>query len=147
MAKMDMASNVFIARSIDPQVVTGDVTGVTVDAQGYESVTFILTTGAYSDGEYAVLLEESDNGSSWDPIAADGGLLINEANFPYSSSSTDYLITSAVSEDTNFWIGYAGDKRYVRIRIYENMASSGMLFASECVLGFPHSAPTSGVGN
>ena len=147
MAKTDMASNVQISQSINPQAVTGDVTGGTVDAQGYEAVTFVLSTGAYTDGEYAVLLEESDTGSSWAAIEQGSGLLINEENFPYSEDAMDFLITGAASQNTNFWIGYAGPKRYVRMRIYETMAMTGMLFSCACILGDPHSAPTSGVGN
>ena len=148
MAKIDQASNIFIERSIDPQEVTDDVTGETVDTQGYESVTFVLTTGAYADGQYAILLEDSDTGSGgWTEIPADSGRIINESNFPYSASDTDYTITSDVSEETNFWIGYTGDKRYVRMMIYEDMANNGFGISSICILGNPHSAPTSGVGN
>lgn len=142
MAKMDLASNMYSYNTVTPKVVTTNQTGIGVDAQGYESVTFVLATGAYTDGNYAVQLEDSDDNTTYTPVLASSGLLINVENFPYSATSTDYKITSLVSQNEVFWVGYAGPKRYVRGRIYANGATSGMLFAGSILLGSPHSAPT-----
>lgn len=145
MAKTDQASNILLKRSISPKAVTTSQTGTGVDVQGYEAVTFILSTGHYTDGEYAVLMEDSDDNATYAPVLESSGKLINVDNFPYSEDATDYLITSLVSQDEIFWVGYVGNKRYVRARIYANMAMTGMVFAACFLLGDPHSAPTPGV--
>ena len=96
-----------LAVSIAPQSTSSDVTGNTVDLQGFEAVMFNLYYGDVADGESASFtVQESDDNSNWSDVA-DADLLGSEPSI--SGTTGD---ESGVSK-----VGYIGNKRYVRVNL------------------------------
>jgi hypothetical protein len=157
MATVDQASNIYFYPtpsytnlSIPPAVIDTDTTttGNYVDTQGFESVTFLLFTGAYTDGDYEIILQSSaSSGSGYVDAATEStnnnlsadAYLINYANFPYG---VDGLISDNTKENQIFWLGYVGPSRYVRPAIISYSTTSGAIFGAAILLGTPHTAPT-----
>lgn len=97
----DLASNIGVFESIRPAVNSAaTVTGQTVDLRNFDSAAAVVTVGALAGaGNVTVKLQDSDNGSDWDDVAA--GNLIGA--FP-----AVLLINTALR------VGYVGGKRYLR---------------------------------
>jgi hypothetical protein len=136
MAKCDLASNLFSYVTVAPQLLNATTAGTAVDTKGFESVTLLLSSGAYQNGTQTWKLQESDTTTDGDFADVDTTLLINNANFPGA-------IAANTSENKVFWLGYAGSKRYVRAKMTANViAANGAIYGAAILLGDPHSAPT-----
>ena len=65
--------NTKVVASLVPAVRTADANGTGVDTQGYENGMLVVTAGAIdlasTDETYAVIIEESDDNSSFAPVA------------------------------------------------------------------------------
>lgn len=97
----DLASNIGVFESIRPAVNSAaTVTGQTVDLRGFDSAAAIYSVGAVaSSGNVTVKLQDSNNGSDWDDVAA--------ANLVGAFPAA--LLTNTVGR-----VGYTGGKRYLR---------------------------------
>lgn len=93
---------------------TASGNGNIIDRQGYESVTFIVATGAVTTASagnsLSVVLEHSDNSdmSGAEDVTADNGLL--GSNLVVDATSLANKVGA---------IGYVGGKRYVRPKVVE----------------------------
>lgn len=130
--------------NIAPKLVIGPVAladntpkvGQIIDRQGYESLEYIIATGALPDADatYTTLLEEGDAANLADAAAvADKDLLGTEA-----------LASFTFADDNKvFKLGYKGNKRYTRLTITPaNLAAGAELISAIAVLGDPVNAPT-----
>lgn len=90
-----------------------------IDTQGYDKVTFVLTSTAFTDGTYTPLVSEcDDSGMSGENEVADGDLTRLESAAVVSAATTQ-------SVDASKKIGYLGSKRYVTCDIVSAGTSSG----------------------
>lgn len=133
----DTITSIHPLRAISPQSVTDNtvLTSQTIDRQGYESLSFVIATGALSDADatFAVSVEHGDLANMSDAAAAAAADLIGTA--------ADAGFTFADDDETRK-IGYKGTKRYVRIKITPSNNSGAANVAAVAVLGHPHIAPT-----
>lgn len=107
-----------------------------IDRKGFEALELVIVTGTNTDADatFAVLVEDGDAANLSDNAAvADAQLLGTEA-----------LAGFTFADDVEFRkIGYAGDKRYVRVTVTPSGNDSGNIFlAGVAVLGAAHNAPT-----
>lgn len=129
---------------ITPKLVLAPVAAVTndtafvgaiIDHQGFDSATYIITTGSLADADatFTVLLEEGDAANLSDASAvADADLIGTEAlaSFTYAA------------DNKCFKLGYRGGKRYTRMTVTPANNTGNVFMSAVCVLGHPSISPT-----
>jgi hypothetical protein len=121
-------NHVRVARALAPGALRTDgaVNGITVDRfvndVYFRSVTFAVHAGAITDGEHAVTIQDSENGSDWAAAAASDV----QGSLP--------TLTSA-SANTVAEIGYVGPRRYVRMVLTTSESTTGGYIDAVALLG------------
>lgn len=133
----DLHNNIAPKRVISPVSVADNTAqvGQIIDRQGYESLEYLILTGALADADatFTVLLEEGDAANLSDAAAvADKDLLGTEAQASFTFAADDKV----------FKLGYKGHKRYTRLTITPAGNASAALLAATAILGHPNVAPT-----
>lgn len=151
MAQMDMFHNINPGNAIlldNYQAGIALDDALTVDTQGYESVTFILNTGEEGTGDFEITVYDSDvdETASYEQVtnsAVGTPLLINLLGTEeLPDDAGDGL---AFSGDVNFYsmfkFAYIGKKRYLRLVL---VAENGpdLDFGVMALMGNPNQAPT-----
>jgi len=129
MATQDLSSKLTPAVAFNLATVSSNVTtnGVSVDSQGYESMMLVYGVGAYNDGDYTPLVQESSDNSTWSNVP-DADLIGTESDKALSADNT-------VSK-----IGYKGNKRYVRASVVSANTTTGADVFAVAVQGDAHVA-------
>lgn len=126
MAKRDLYNNISTVSAIVPAVQTATATGTGVDGRGFQSVTYVIHTGAIvASGNFTPKMQESDDNSAWSDVAA-ADLL---GSFP-----------AALSASTAIRVGYKGNKRYTRPVLTLNSGTS-IAASAMAILGHAELAP------
>lgn len=131
--QFDMHNNVFLKVAKNIGAISSNTTtaGVIIDTQGYESLEFVIQSGAYTDGSYLPLIEESDDsGLSGSNAVDDEDLLGLEASATIAAANTVKRI------------GYRGGKRYVRLSLVSTSVTSGATLGATAILGKSMVRPT-----
>ncbi|MDO9235995.1 MAG: hypothetical protein Q7U28_08190 [Aquabacterium sp.] len=133
----DLMNKIDVKRVISPvsEAGTTALVGQIIDKQGFESLTYVIATGAIADidATFTVLLEEGAAANLSDATAvADVDLLGTEALAAFIFSD----------DDKTRKLGYIGAKRYTRLTITPVANASAALVAAVAVLGHPMIAPT-----
>lgn len=122
----DSYSSVKEAQAIVPAVKTAAADGTTIDRQGFDSLLFIVNTGAISgDGEFGVKLQASADGTTW--ADADAEDVIGS-------------IPATLAANSAYRVGYIGSKRYARLAVTKAGGTS-IALGAVAVLGHPNMAP------
>ena len=131
----DLFNAITLKRVISP-VSVADTTaqvGTAVDRKGFESVTYAIATGSIADADatFTVLLQESDDNSTYNDVA-DADLLGTEA------------LAGFQFDDDNECrkLGYIGAKRYTKLTITPVANASAALISAVCILGHAAVKPT-----
>ena len=139
MASKDIHNNLHFVPLIVPVAARTDNTAIVsaiIDTKGYESVEFVLVTGANTDvnATFAVLVEDGDNSGLSDNVSvANSQLLGTEAGAAFTFADDGECRK----------IGYVGGKRYVRVTVTPSGNDAGNIFISGvAVLGNARNAPT-----
>ena len=132
----DFYNNVKVVRVISPVSVADDTAevGQIIDRSGFESLTYMIATGALADSDatFAVLLEDGDAANLSDAAAVvDAELLGTEvlAGFQFDD------------DDETRKLGYIGNKRYSRLTITPTNNSGAALMSAIAVLSHAHDRP------
>lgn len=134
----DLHNNIAPKRVISPVSLADNTpqVGQIIDRQGYESLEYIIASGALPDADatFTILLEEGDVANLSDAAAvADKDLLGTEA-----------LASFTFADDNKvFKLGYKGVKRYTRLTLTPaNLAAGAELVCAIAILADPVNAPT-----
>lgn len=147
----DLSHNISIGNSIINAVKTAGANGSTVDLQGFDSATAVVTVGAEGDTlsgsvYFTVALQHSDDGSSWSNTAqADivNGTIAADGIWLKLDGTTDGNPDTTGGE---WQVGYIGGKRYVRLVLAKaGTHSNGTAISGIIVKGSPLHAPASNV--
>lgn len=133
MSKYDLHNNILqkVARNTAAISTNTTSAGTIIDTQGFESLEFLLHTGARTDGTYTPLIEHGDDVSLSDAAAVDDDdLLGTEAGAALAAANSASRI------------GYRGSKRYVRLSVVSTSVSSGATVGATAILGSPYLAAT-----
>lgn len=103
---------------------TGDYDGITVD-RGYKdnffrTSMFIIHVGTITDGTITFVMEDSDNGSSW-----------NTADAKYMQGTLPTIL--AADADKVYSVGYLGPARYVRLTASVENGATGGTWGAVCI--------------
>lgn len=135
----DLHNKLHFVPLITPVAARTDNTAIVsaiIDRKGFESLELVLVTGANTDANatFAVLVEDGDASDlSGGAAVADTQLLGTEAVAGFTFADDGECRK----------IGYAGDKRYVRVTVTPTGNDSGNIFiAGVAVLGNANSSPT-----
>lgn len=108
----DLANNLSPALALSSAVQAATIKGNAVDMSGFNSVMFVIATGAIaSAGDFTPKLQESDtttDGDFTDVVAAD---LVGS-------------LPASLTADAVFKQGYIGSKKYVRVVLTKNGGTS-----------------------
>lgn len=138
MASKDTSNNIHPVIAIAPITITDGTALVSgaIDTAGYESVTFVIQTGALADADatWAVTVKDGDSSTQNTHVAVDDKFLIG----------TEAAAGFAFGDDGEARkIGYIGGKRYVSIEIDDVVANTGSApLAVVAILGHSRSKPT-----
>lgn len=133
MSKYDLHNNILqkVARNTAAISSTTTTAGNIIDTQGFESLEFLLHTGAWTDGTFTPLVEHGDAANLSDAAAVDDDdLLGTEAGAALAAANSSSRI------------GYRGSKRYVRLSVVSSGVTSGATVGATAILGHPHLAAT-----
>lgn len=134
----DLANAIAIALAIAPVVVTDDsgITGITIDRQNYDSVTFGILTGTLADAAFTgtITVQEGDLANMSDAASvADADLII----------SANVIAFNQADDAKTIKIGYVGNKRYVRVNIATTGNAGSLPISAFALLGHPTQLPQS----
>jgi hypothetical protein len=141
----DMHSSIKVLRAIEPVAVgTSGIAGgqlsPVLDRRGYNSAEFVIshgTAGATSDTTSVVAYECSTSDGSFTSVA-DADLIGTEAAAGLPAEATSR--TSGVGKNIATRLGYRGNKRYLKLRLYGTGHATGLV-AAALVLGDPDLGP------
>ena len=133
MSVFDLHNNVFGVSAINSGSITTDTVtnGNIIDTAGFEALEFVVQSGAITDGDYVLSLQDGDIANLSDAAAVDDELVLGSGS-----------AFAAADDDTVKRLGYIGKKRYVRLAITSTNTSTGGLFSGSALLASPHHAPT-----
>lgn len=120
----DITNGLDLKRAISPQAARTDNTAIVstaADLLGYDGAMLAINIGANTDTNvtFAVLIEDSDNNSSWAAVADE------------YLNGTEALAGFQFDDDNELRkIGYSGIKRYLRATITPSGNDSGNIFVS-----------------
>jgi hypothetical protein len=132
----DMHNNISVLRAIKPVAVgttgaaNGQLSGI-IDRRGFDTVEFIYQSGgsaSVADTITPVVLEAAATGDSFTSVA-NADLLGTEA-----------ALTLTTAAGVVGRVGYQGNKRYLKLRLY-GVGTATALVAASVVLGKPSRAP------
>ena len=133
----DLISNFAFFQALMPQeLIATDLTGVTIDTQGYEGVTFVVNVGHLSlitSTSYAQLVIQHTDGTVADDAVASDFAIVSDAKHLVGLVSTISALTSGIwkiigstgataANTASFGsnvhaVGYIGPRRFVRLYI------------------------------
>lgn len=137
MASRDLYNNIHVVPAIAPITITDGtvLVGNSIDTQGYESVTFVISTGILADVD-----------ATWLPVVKDGDVATQNT---HTAVADQFLLGTEAAAGWIFSddgecrkIGYVGGKRYVSIEIDDVTANTGSApFSVVCILGAARNRP------
>jgi len=140
MAFRDLHHSIHAARGISPAAAVADNTAFVsqiVDTKGYDSVEFLILTGALADADatFTVLVEDGNVANLSDAATVASKFLIGTI----ANASFDFSYDDRVRK-----IGYVGDKRYVRVQQHRQCVHRRRLAARSSALAADHEHPVTG---
>ena len=147
----DLSHNISVSNTLINAVKTTGADGTTVDLQGFNSATAVVTVGAEVDTladnlYFTVALEHSDDNSTWtkaEQVDVVNGTIAGQGIFLKLDGTTGGNPDSTGGE---WQIGYVGGKRYVRMVLAKSGThSTGTPISGVIVKGSPLHAPASNV--
>lgn len=110
--------------------------GVTSDLGApYEALEVLVEFGAWTDGTHTPKLQESNDNSTWNDVAAGDQI------------GTLTAVSSAGGANKIQRMAYVGAKRYVRGVVTVSGATTGAIYGITAIPAFPRDLPTVASGN
>jgi hypothetical protein len=129
MGAIDLKSNIKMKVSIQKAAKTATENGGSFEVADYHSACFVVDAGTWTDGTHTIEFQESDDDSTWTAIA-DGDL-----------DGSEPVIDGATDDDQQYYVGYMGNKRYVRVKNTVASATTGAVVGAYVLAGHPHHIP------
>lgn len=125
MASVDLKNDISVKNALNIAAISSNTTtaGVEIDTQGFESVTFVLETGARTDGTFTPLIQESDTSGTYSGSVADEDLIGTEA------------AAALATAHSRSEVGYVGKKRFVKLSVVSTSVTSGATVGASVILG------------
>jgi len=128
----DLKNNLDVAQSLAPAARTADANGTSVDLQNAVAALAVCSIGAWTDGAFTPILQESDDDSAWSDVAA------------ADLEGAFVAVTDGATDDTTQKVGYKGTLRYIRMKVDQTASpapSTGVLIGAD-ILTEPKGKPS-----
>lgn len=130
----DLKNNIKVVQAVAPAALTKDTVSGAIDLAGYESAAVIMDVGVITDGKWGLEISECDTADG-QFAAVDGADLIGQ-------EPTGLEPGTGKGSGTAPAVGYKGFKRYLKVTVKEEAASTtGAVIGSVVILGHPAHAP------
>ena len=106
--------------------------GNIIDSKGFASLTYSLVTGAVTDGDYALIIEDGDDSALSDAAVVSVTGLVGA--LPAFDDNAD--------DNKSLSVGYIGKKRYVRASLGSTNTTSGAVIGVVAIKGHAITKPT-----
>lgn len=134
MARNSVYTNVTARSSLSPAARSATANGTGVDrnvgADMHRTAMVVVHTGTITDGTHTIEVQDSDDNSTFTAVADE----FLQGTEPAISSTDD---------DSLFFIGYIGPKRYLRVVSTVAGATTGGVYGAVVLLGEPRRGPVS----
>ncbi|TPM36629.1 hypothetical protein [Mesorhizobium sp. B2-3-5] len=144
----ELKSSLASRQSLAPALRITTATGTAIDRTGFESVTFVVHVGAWTDGQHIVYFEHSDDGSTYytcledDLVGATVNLTTGE-KWGVTIEDDGSSPTAPTYHNENILIGYVGDRQYIRPKSYiDDAPNTGAFIGVDAILGHASKRPT-----
>ncbi|MCJ2065044.1 hypothetical protein MKK63_20355 [Methylobacterium sp. J-088] len=151
----DLASKIQALSAIAPGIYKADPDAASIDRAGFESVTFLISIGVggitFTDANnIRFKMEDSDDGVNWNAVLLSNlaPLLKNPDGTATIDTGIDTFLLinqahpAATVNRQGYVDGYAGERRYVRVRaVFGGSHSSGTPISVTALLGSFRQAP------
>lgn len=139
----DNHDNILAAVALNATQMNTNTTAVgpILDRNTFESLEYLLYTGAWTTGTFTASLQDGNASNLSDAAAVAENFLLPHVN----SQANGVAYTSAVLNGANQVkrLGYVGSKRYVQLTITStSVVSTGALVGALAILGSPDFSPT-----
>lgn len=137
----DQHHDLSLRSALAPAVYSANQAGTVIDRRDFQSLTFVIQTGVggitfTTTNKITYVLEDSDDGSNFEAVAADAVLGANPV------SGVIRAITAAHAAPSVTQCGYIGDKRYVRLTAqFGGTHATGTAISATAALGNPRQRP------
>jgi hypothetical protein len=109
----DLVHNIGALCALSAAVQSATIKGNAIDRKGYESLTFVINTGAIaSSGNFTATVQESDTTTDGDFTDAAAAVVIGSN------------LANPLVNDAAYKVGYIGFKRYARVVLTKNSGTS-----------------------
>ncbi|MGH9320574.1 MAG: hypothetical protein ACRD3V_11905 [Vicinamibacteria bacterium] len=116
--------------SLQPGLYNSDAVGSGADLRGFDAATLLVQVGAYTDGSFPLVVEESSDDVTYAAVA--------DADLVGIEPSVD----AAGDADSVVELGYIGSKRFLRVSISGAVPGvTGAEIAAVVLRGHPAYAP------
>ncbi len=134
----DLMNHIAPKRVLSPVAATTDnsaYVGQIIDKQGFDSLTYILSTGSLGDADatFTTLLEESN-----DPAMA-GAVAVDDKDLLGTEALASFTVAA---DDKVFKLGYIGSKRFTRLTVTPAANTGNVFLSAIAILGHPALQPT-----
>jgi len=129
---MDQSSVIKAVPALASAAKTADFTGITVDARGYDALTFVANTATVTDATTTLGAEYSDDaGSNWAAVPASEII-----------GTPPVLDTAAADDNSVQQFGVVVRHAHYRLKGTVVGATTGLVIGAVAILGHPRYAPT-----
>ena len=129
MGAIDLKSEIKMKISLAKAAKTASANGASAEVNEFHGACFVVDIGAWTDGTHTYAMQESDDNSTFTAIA-DGDL-----------DGTEPVISDDSQDDTQVYIGYKGNKRYLRVALTVAGATTGAVSGAYLLYGYPKDIP------
>ena len=153
MARRDGYSNFAFEQALLPQDLDGTaLAGIDIDTRGFDTIVFVVNVGVLTgggdmsvDNKHTLAIHEADvstagGAGTYTSVVSTDMLHIN-ATSGAITSGVFQSIASTTDASTVYFIGYKGNKRYVRLHFSGNGAPSVASIGAIAILGLPSDWP------
>lgn len=133
MAVKDLFHDLSVEVALDGQNIASATTvnGNDITHADFQSVTFVGVLGPYTDGDYAIGLEEDTDDGSGNPSGS------------WTDVASDDLLGTAPTISTAGWfkLGYRGVEPHVRLTVTSTSVTTGAYISANALLSHARRAP------
>lgn len=132
MGAKDIKSNISVVQLFTKIQRTATATIQGTEVADYHGACFIVDVGTHTADDLVITYQESDDNSTWSNIA--------EASLDQNGNTAQSRSIVAADADTQIYVGYKGNKRYIGAVITDSGTGDAVVGVS-VVKGFPKDLP------
>lgn len=132
MGARDIKSNIKVVQLFTQIQRTATATIQGTEVADFDGAAFVVDVGTHTADDLVITYQESDDNSAWSNIA--------EADLDQNGNTAQSRSIVAGDADSQIWVGYKGNKRYIGAVITDSGTGDAVVGVS-VVAGYPRVIP------